>query len=200
MAPILGIYASQISGHLWAPTGAYDSIATTTVGAGGAASITFASIPQTYTHLQVRFIGRNNNTSGVSNAELSWQCNNDTGANYAKHRLFGTGSATGSSATTSSTYASSELGIIPTNSHTAGVYGVGVLDILDYANTSKYKTMRLLGGIDGNTGDTNSRIVLNSSLWQSTAAISELDFFLGAGGGDNFLQYSQIALFGIKGN
>jgi hypothetical protein len=39
--PVLGIIASQMSGHLFAPSGAYDSIATTTVGSGGAASITF---------------------------------------------------------------------------------------------------------------------------------------------------------------
>jgi hypothetical protein len=54
MTPILGIMASQISGHL--ETGAYESISTVTVGGGGSATITFSSIPGTYTHLQVMFV------------------------------------------------------------------------------------------------------------------------------------------------
>jgi hypothetical protein len=54
MTPILGILASGMSGNLWAPGKDFDSIATTTVGAGGASTITFSSIPSTYRHLQIR--------------------------------------------------------------------------------------------------------------------------------------------------
>ena len=43
--PILGIMASQISGHLWQPEGAYDSLATVTVGATSVATIEIAGIP-----------------------------------------------------------------------------------------------------------------------------------------------------------
>ena len=53
MAPILGIYASQISGHLFAPSGAYDSIATVTPYTT-TTTVEFNSRPSTYTHLQVR--------------------------------------------------------------------------------------------------------------------------------------------------
>ena len=83
MAPILGIYASQISGHLFAPSGAYDSIATTTVGAGGASSITFSSIPSTYTHLQVRITAKGNRGIVIENAYLTF--NGDSGTNYNAH-------------------------------------------------------------------------------------------------------------------
>ena len=48
--PILGIMASQISGHLSNPS--YESIATYTVGAGGSSTMVFSSIPQTYKHLE----------------------------------------------------------------------------------------------------------------------------------------------------
>jgi hypothetical protein len=51
--PILGIISSQISGHLFAPSGAYDSIATVS-GTGSSGTISFTSIPSTYTHLQIR--------------------------------------------------------------------------------------------------------------------------------------------------
>jgi len=194
--PILGIMASQISGKLWQPDGAFDSLATVTL-SSTTANIEFAGIPNTYKHLQIRAIARNNDTASAFSNDFSWRCNGDTGANYARHRLFGTGSATGASAATSVTYASSELGIIPNNSYTSGVFGVVVMDILDYANTSKYKTFRLLGGIDGNTNDTNSRLVLNSNLWQSNSAITSLNFFIGTGS-SSFLQYSQISLYGVR--
>ena len=82
--PVLGIIASQISGHLFQPTGAYDSIATSTVGAGGAASIVFSSIPSTYTHLQIRGIVR---ISAI--AEMRMQFNGDTATNYSWHELSG---------------------------------------------------------------------------------------------------------------
>jgi hypothetical protein len=54
--PILGIIASAITGNL--VTTSYESIATVTVGGGGAATVAFTSIPATYTHLQIRGIGR----------------------------------------------------------------------------------------------------------------------------------------------
>lgn len=51
-------YTDMLAGNSfwnpWSPSTDYDSIATTTVGAGGAASITFSSIPSTYQHLQIR--------------------------------------------------------------------------------------------------------------------------------------------------
>jgi hypothetical protein len=84
--PILGIMASQISGHLFAPSGAYDSIATTTL-SSPAASITFSSIPATYTHLQIRGIARS--TAAAGNVSIAY--NSDTGSNYAGHDLYGDG-------------------------------------------------------------------------------------------------------------
>ena len=92
--PMLGIMASQISGHLWAPSGAYDSIATVTLGSA-ASTITFSSIPSTYTHLQFRVMARDT-TTGVTQTSLRWQFNGDTAANYtAYHDIFGNGASTG---------------------------------------------------------------------------------------------------------
>jgi len=95
MAPILGIWASQISGHLFAPSGAYDSIATTTVGAGGTSSITFNSIPSTYTHLQIRaFTGTS--TIYVSNAGYVSFNGDTTTSNYNDHAIYGSGASAAS--------------------------------------------------------------------------------------------------------
>ena len=185
--PILtGVIASSISGHLWAPSGAYDAIASTTLSAT-AASITFSGIPSTYTHLQVRFTAIP--TSAASTYRIRGQFNGDTGNNYATHLLFGNGaSAAAAAASTANqfTVGSSVLGM--GSNQTV----VGVLDILDYANTSKYKTNRILAGGDFNG---SGEVALNSGLWQSTSAITSVSLYFDT---TTVAQYSSFALYGIR--
>ena len=178
---LIGIIASSVG---VTSTNSYESIATVTVGAGGQSTITFSSIPSTYQHLQIRYFSQS--TSGESIPLLRF--NSDTGSNYAWHQLYGDGSSAGSSGGTSSTsiYANN----YPSN---ANIFGASVLDILDYANTSKYKTTRVLGGYDTNGG---GQALLRSGLWMSTSAISTITFSPSSG---NFSQYSSFALYGIKG-
>jgi len=191
VSPILGIYASQISGHLWAPSGAYDSIATTTVGAGGAASITFTSIPSTYTHLQIRFMGRS--LYSAANDSILVRYNSDSGSNYVIHRLYGDGSSAGAQAFTSQTY--TIAGDMPAaTASLSQTQGVSIIDVLDYGNTNKNKTTRVLAGRDENGV---GYVWFNSSLWLNTAAITSITVLAGNG---SLAQYSQAALYGIKGN
>lgn len=83
---------------------------------------------------------------------------------------------------------------MPGSTATASVFGVGVMDILDYTNTNKYTTTRILGGADINgTG----RTVLGSGLWMNTAAVSTLTII--TDNASTFSQYSSFALYGIKG-
>ena len=185
MSPILGIYASQISGHLFAPSGAYDSIATTTVGAGGAASVTFSSIPQTYTHLQIRYFGN------AGSSDTFFRLNGDTGSNYTRHYLYGSGSSAAAGASLSQT--SGSLGYVATTANT-NIFGASVFDILDYTNSNKYTTTRSLTGYDANG---SGLIVLYSGLWLNTAAVTSITVLPNSG---NFNQYTSVALYGIKGN
>lgn len=194
MAPILGIMASQISGHLWAPSGAYDSIATTTVGAGGASSITFSSIPSTYKHLQIRGILQSARAT-YSRDEYKFTFNSDTGNNYSWHNLYASGTAVSAGNGYSVGYI---LGQDCVGAN--GWWGTTVIDILDYANTSKYKTARLLAGLDTNNaavGGFNGAMTFGSGLWQNTNAITSITFTAANG---NWNQYSQLALYGIKGD
>jgi hypothetical protein len=188
--PIPGIYASQISGHLFAPSGAYDSIATTTVGAGGSSSITFSSIPSTYTHLQLRILFRS--TRSQTGDYTAMQFNSDTGSNYSYHGLGGDGASTVAFGYATQTFMDVERASAATA--TSGVFGVAVIDILDYANTSKYKTMRSLGGFDNNG---SGEIYLTSGSWQNTNAVNAITL-KAQGGTSNFAQYSSFALYGIK--
>ena len=196
MAPILGIYASQISGHLFAPSGAYDSIATVTVGSGGAATVTFSSIPATYKHLQLRILTR---STRATTWEGSWvYFNTDTtngpgSGNYTRHLIDGDGSSVVASASIPT-----QGGTVPTNtpgtSTAANIFGVGIVDILDYADTNKYTTARVLTGFDAN-GSGDVRFI--SGLWRQTAAVNAITLDTQSGG--NFAQYSSFALYGIKG-
>lgn len=187
MTPMLGIMASQISGHL--VTNSYESIATVTVGSPQA-NATFSSIPATFKHLQIRWVARNTNT-GAADDTISLQFNTDTGANYALHFLYGDGSSAGAVGLANR----SEIlfTYTTTASASASIFGAGVTDILDYANTNKYKTLRNLGGNDRNGAGT---LALSSGLWQSSSAINSIKIYPSSG---NWAQYTQFALYGIKG-
>jgi hypothetical protein len=186
MSPILGIYASQLSGHLGAPTGVYESIATTTL-ASTTASVTFSSISSAYTHLQIRCIARDSSTPGT----LDLQFNGDTGSNYARHALYGDGASAAAAGSATQTYM--RAGDIATSGSTANVFGAYVIDILDYTSTNKNKTMRALGGFDNNGSGT---INLRSSLWYATpAAITSITLFITS---SSFAANSSFALYGIK--
>ena len=184
--PVLGIVASQISGHLFT-AGTFDSIATTTVGSGGASSITFSSIPATYTHLQIRGIFKPSTACW-----LGLRFNSDSGSNYAYHDLRGNGASATGEGVASQTIANLSL---YNQSPVTSTFNAAVIDILDYANTSKYKTQRTLGGLDANG---SGNIDLASSLWMSTSAVTSI--VLSCTASATFTEYSSFALYGIKGN
>lgn len=177
-----------IQGQNWAILSSYESIATTTVGAGGSSTVTFSSIPSTYKHLQVRMLV---NSNGVTDS-TDMRFNSDSGSNYSFHELVGAGSSASSSASTPRTAMPTVSPAIASTS--TNIFSCGIVDILDYTNTSKYKTMRNFGGYDLNGSGAASLV---SNLWMSTASISTITIFLRTG--INFGQYSHFALYGIRG-
>lgn len=176
----LGTFAQQ-----GVAAGDFDSIATTTVGAGGAATVTFSSIPSTYTHLQIRAI-----CTDAGNNSVKINFNSDTASNYAFHFLQGNGATTSAGGG-----ANNSFGVIGAASQgfpsSATIFGALICDILDYANTNKFKTIRTLNGYDANGSGT---VEFTSSLWRSTSAISSIILDMN----NNFAQYSHFALYGIK--
>jgi hypothetical protein len=191
---ILGIIASS---RLAAVAGTYESIATVTVGSGGSSSIEFTSIPADYTHLQIRGIARSTNGS-VNGISTYVRFNSDTGSNYSYHGLTtyqGASSAIDVFGAANSTFALD--GAMPNSGLLSNMFNATVIDVLDYANTNKYKTTRSLSGYDFNGATTGySYLGLYSSNWRSTSAVSTITLL---GASDNFAQYSQFALYGIKG-
>lgn len=183
---------SMLNGNEAYDPGAMVAIASVTTTAGQA-SVSFTSIPSTYAALQIWVMGRSNEAS-TNATDLKIQFNSDTATNYAYHILQGNGSAASAAggATQSTMYAFRAL---PGNSSTSGIFGAAVVDVHDYASTSKYKTLRVFSGSDRNAADTTYRVQLSSGLWMSTSAVSSVQLSCDV----NFAAGSTFHLFGIKG-
>lgn len=169
-------------------------IASQTVGAGGANSITFSSIPQTFTHLQLRTFQRNTN-SGSNEAFSVVTFNGDTGQNYSSISFFGNGSSTTSfsqNQITNGSYGTSTYGPeAPNDGTTANVYASGIVDIFDYTNTNKYKTLKTLTGFDSNGF---GFVFIHSGLWMNTNAITSITVL---SSGTSFKANSTYQLYGM---
>jgi hypothetical protein len=151
------------------------------VGSAGASSIVFDNIPNTYKHLQLRCFLK---TSADSDLEMRFNTDTASATNYRTHILRGLGT---------NAQAESYAISVPTNLRSAS-FAVTIIDILDYASSTKTKTSRSLTGNDNNT---TGEVGLWSNLWFATpAAITKITHTLSTG---TFSQYSQIALYGIKG-
>lgn len=183
MSPILGIWASQNYPRI---TNSYESIATVTLGSA-ASSISFSSIPSTYKHLQVRLFLKGSLTDVGIDCFTSFN-SDTTSTNYYSHYLGGNGSGTFQGAN-----ANRYFGAMPGTNSTNVFSGV-IMDILDYANTNKYTTGRLIYGYDMNG---SGYVTMQSVLWKNTAAVNAISITSATGG--NFQTYSQAALYGIRG-
>jgi hypothetical protein len=181
---LVGIIAS--SGGA-AGGGAYESIASAT-GTGSSGTITFSSIPSTYTSLQIRGTCR---TTGATQATIRF--NGDTGANYASHQLYGDGTSAAAGGISGVTSISNGGILAYETSAAANLVGVFVLDVHDYASTTRNKTTRIFSGRDENTA---GFLRLGSGLWTSTAAVTSVTILISSG---NFTNQTTFSLYGIKG-
>lgn len=161
----------------------YEPIATTTLGSA-ASTITFSSIPNTYTDLRIVLVGTSDAT-GAGQAVLM-RFNSDTATNYSATRLSGNGSAASSARWTNiaSIYCSIDglSTTIPT---------LQMIDIFSYAG-STYKTALISNNEDKNgSGYVEARV----GLWRSTSAITSVSLLIGSG---NFATGTVATLYGIK--
>lgn len=188
---MLNNIASFLSGI--SPAGDYESIATA-YGTGSSASITFSSIPQTFTHLQIRWVIRSLNAS--FDTVYAYNFNNDTNSTgSAGHVLSGDGASISSTNYTGSF--STILGYAPATPQLSNSVAVGITDILDYTNTNKLKTIRGVSGWDGNGGGAGNTYFLSALpvTRPGTGAVTSLTIVCNG----NISTTSSVALYGIKG-
>ena len=187
--PLLGTIASQFSGKSF---GSFESIATAS-GTGSSGVITFSSIPSGYASLQIRVLGRSD-YAGVQD-DFNIRINGDTGSNYSIHGMSGSGSTLGTFGAASQTMGGNTYyAWLPGASAAASIMGVSIINIHDYASTTKNKTIRGIASVDRNgSGSVN----LFSTGWLSTSAITSLTLITNSSG--NFTTATTIGLYGIKG-
>jgi len=189
-------YSSFLAGNPKFVPNSYESIATVTV-SSSVTNVEFTSISSSFKHLQIRSITRTDRGT-YSSDRFNINFNSDTGSNYSYHTL-----DTNGGGTVGTGYGASEafidISMTTGSAATGSIFTGTVIDILDYANTSKYKSVKGLSGFDNNTGASNLQgyISFSSGNWMNTNAITSIK--LTPRYGTNFVQYSQFALYGIKG-
>jgi hypothetical protein len=160
----------------------YKLIETVRVGSGGAASITFSSIPQTYTDLMLLTSARSTSTGLAVVAKF-----NGSSANYTGKYLEGSGSSVASG-----TMSINQAGNSVASSYTASVFASNYLYIPNYTG-STFKSSSSDATTENNA--TVSYMAFYANLWSDTSAITSIALTVSAG---SFAEFSSASLYGIK--
>ena len=191
MSLILGILDS---GGAAASTSSYESIASYTA-TGGETTFNFTSIPGTYSHLQIRWIAKDTGTAAADDG-IQFQLNGLAGTNYAYHTLKGDGTSASAAGFASQAFFGTPYGEPTSSTGTTSMFGAGIFDLIDYALSTKYKTVRVISGSSINNTSTSFGVSLTSSVIMTTNAITSILIYAS---GSGFVAGSTFALYGIKG-
>lgn len=157
----------------------YEKIDKTTT-SGSQASVTFSSIPATYTDLRLVINGGGSNYGGIR-----VRLNGDTASNYSGTYILGDGSSASSGRDTSLTYGSVGYPLTTT------LASLHTVDFLNYANTTTFKTWLV------RSSDAASISLAQVQLWRKTPeAINSMLIYPATG---NWLNNTTLSLYGIKG-
>ncbi len=162
-------------------TNTYVALNTQTVTGSSAASVTFSSIPQGYTDLQIVMSaapssGGNNFLVQVGNGSV------DTGSNYSQTFVSGTGSVANSNRTTNATFMQAYINAATTNQSTI------IASVQNYSNTTTYKSILIRAN---GSGETTASV----GTWRSTSAINTITITAQT---NNFAVGSTFTIYGLK--
>lgn len=164
----------------------YELIASSTVGAGGASSIDFTSIPSTYTDLVLVVSGRGTTTRASSGYYYNLSIN-AASTNQTNRYIYGNGS------TATSGNSTRMYGYINPSDNTASTFGNDFWYFPNYAGSTNKSVS--IDTVSENNSSTGADAVLQAGLWSQTAAINQLTI---TPAGGNFAQYSTAYLYGVK--
>ena len=162
----------------------YESIASTTL-TSTAATVSFTSISGSYTDLVLICTVRS--TFAGNQNDITLRFNSDTGNNYSSTWVNGSGSAASSGRNTSQNYG--YFFYLPAANATAGVWGVGIANIMNYSNTTTNKTVLT------RNNDPLAGVGAYAGLWRSTSAITSITIESPL---VNLATSSTFTLYGIK--
>lgn len=169
----------------------YQAIATVTVGSGGASSVTFSNIPQTYTDLVLFMSARTNLNTSQRYSNMIIRPNGST-TNLSDKNLFTIDGATVGSGVDNNDLVAGQAA---NDSLTANTFGNSVCYIPNYTGSNNKSTS--MDGVNENNA-TAAAVLFFAGLWQNSAAITSLDILPLTGSGTSINQYSTFYLYGIK--
>lgn len=155
----------------------YDKIATA-AGTGSNTTLTFTSIPSTYTDLVLVISG---SLSTGNNTRMTF--NNDSGSNYSMTVISGDGSS-------ASSYRDSAQPNFQYMGYTDGTISNFIINILNYSNTTTFKTFLHRRNLAG------GQVSANVGLYRSTSAVNRVDVFSATGA--TWTTSTTATLYGIK--
>jgi hypothetical protein len=171
--------------------GSYERIATA-FGTGASGIITFSSIPQDYKHLQFRIASKTDTSNNSSRSALI-TINGVTTSSYAYHQFYNDGATILTDP--ANTQTSMRIRGVNAQSTISGRASATIIDILDYASTTKHKTIRTHSG---QTGDSiRAVLVFGAGLFYQTGAVSSVTFAFDSTG--NYATNTRFSLYGIRG-
>jgi len=162
----------------------YEPISTQTLGSD-TATVTFSTIPQTYTDLILVAEIRSSRAANTGDT-MRVRFNSDTGSNYSTTVLQGSADGAESTRFTSATFCYVR---VPAATATANVFSPSIWHIMNYSNTTTNKTTLQKGSIAA------VQVEIDTSLWRNTAAITTIDISAASG---NLVSGSKFTLYGIK--
>jgi len=165
-------------------------IASTTVGAGGTSTITFSSIPSTYTDLKI-FASFRSNVAGEVLDAMTLNFNGNT-TGYSRQRLIGTGSGTPTADSASGNTLLNFAGYGNGASATSNTFGNSEIYIPNYAGSAN-KTVSS-DGVAENNGTLAANMIA-AGLWSNTAAITSIE--LRSQNSATIIEHSTFYLYGI---
>jgi hypothetical protein len=161
-------------------TSTYEMVATSNVSNGTTGTVTFSTIPSTYTDLILIING------GCDGGGLRMRFNSDTGSNFSTTTMYGNGSSAASSRFSNQTYIDI-AGVIGGNTANTNT----IVQIQNYANTTTNKTALT------RCNTASSEVMATVGLWRSTSAITTVAIQAVNGNG-YFTNGSTLNLYGIK--
>ena len=159
-------------------------IASVTVGAGGAATISLTGIPSTYTDLVLKVSARTD-TTGSGNGFAMYL--NGSTSSYTRRAVYGDGSLTASNSGSTA-----PGGLINGTTETSNYFASTDIYIPNYAGSNNKSTSH--DTVSENNA-TFAYVLLSAGLWSNSSAVTSMTLTPSAG---NFVQYTTATLYGIK--
>jgi hypothetical protein len=168
----------------------FTKIQTITVGSGGQTTVSFTSIPQTYSHL--KFLISTKDTTDTPTDGLLTKVNSDTNANYSYKGMEGVHTTNTPTFTSQLNTTSFQPSVIQPGTYTASVFGNLELNFYNYTS-SLYKITASDYVVENNAQSAVAN-GFRAGLWSSSSAITSVLFTAPV----NYAQYSTFTLYGLK--